>query len=117
MVTWKNVRLTIPGFLGYCLEVPFLHSNTSYIEGHLAVQRSNNRTTAPLTYTTGVAVTNARAARIATRNTSQYDHKNQDIIEHSSILGINEAKIADRQREQSIKKWKDDLKIKIKKST
>jgi hypothetical protein len=112
-ITWRNLRITLAVFFGYAKQilrseagvswVPFLHGNTSYIEGGFSIQRSNGHTTAQ-TYVTGISSQDARLASIAARNSRQYEH-GDTVVDNNELHSLNEVKATDKIREQLLQKW------------
>jgi hypothetical protein len=118
-ITWRNLRLTIPGFIGYATQillnsttashhntqsrmpfyVPVLHSNTSYIEAGFSLARLNNHTTAQ-TYATGQGtLTHRKAGVVAARNSNSYLHEESYDAWDSSLVTTSGAKQKAKQLE------------------
>jgi hypothetical protein len=94
--TWRNLRITVRGFIEYawCVLkteremnrterkvwfVPMLHSNTTNLEGIFSVQRMRKCDNAQ-TYANGIAraTANPKRAKTAARNSGQYEHNVKD---------------------------------------
>jgi hypothetical protein len=87
--------------------VPFLHSNTTYIEGGFSIQRGNNHTTAQ-TYATGISAIDARSASLAARNSCQYEHEDP-VVENNQLHSLNKVKAIDKVRQQQMQAWHELL--------
>jgi hypothetical protein len=117
-ITWRNLRIAVVGFFGYSKQilrskwgsspagvewVPFLHSNTSYIEGGFSTQRSNGHSTAQ-TYATGISTQDSRSGSVAARNSGQYEH-DDPVVESYELHSLKEVKVTNNIREQQLKEW------------